>query len=125
MKKKILLSILCICMVLTMMPTVGYAAAVGDLYVNGQLIYSSGGGGTGNVPNVNFDPETSTLTLTNANITQSDKNAGIYSTFPLTINLEGNNSISIATQSGSESFGIRTMGRSGVNLTIQGGGALQ
>ncbi|MEG2013287.1 MAG: hypothetical protein RR063_08795, partial [Anaerovoracaceae bacterium] len=73
MKKKILLSILCICMVLTMMPTVGYAVEEEplNLYVNGVLIYTTDTTKTAkpnDVVGVTFNKTNSILTLNGATI---------------------------------------------------------
>ncbi|MEG1470242.1 MAG: hypothetical protein RSC31_06320, partial [Anaerovoracaceae bacterium] len=132
MKKKILLSILCICMVLTMMPTVGYAVEKpeGDLYVDGVLIYSSDTAKTTNpdgVVGVKFDIPSSTLTLTNAKITNGvcgskPYKVGIFSEFLLTINLVGTNEISIAP--GKDSCGIENAKSDLIITDVDGSGSL-
>ncbi|MEG2421873.1 MAG: hypothetical protein RSB55_09980, partial [Oscillospiraceae bacterium] len=125
MKKRLLASLLTLCMVLTLLPAMTPAAkAAGTgVWVNGvdlsAGIATNCGGGT-----ATYNKDTKTLTLKNATIIATHPYGnfpcGILvesPTDPLTIQLEGSSSIS----SGKEyAYGIDLEG----NLTISGDGSL-
>ena len=102
MKKKLFAIIICIVMVVGLLPTVAFAAENYDLYVNGEQFTSEKlsitcGGGT-----ASYDPNTKTLTLNNATITNGGKSdespkygIRVVGDTDLTIKLSGTNSITL------------------------------
>ena len=121
MRKKILSIFLTIFMVMAFFPIKSKAITNYGLWIGGVEITSENmsdvlGDGT-----CNFDPESNTITLNNANITGSHENSNMYlvssETSPLTILLKGTNSLSGAA------YGIYSSNK---NLTIDGtqGGTL-
>ena len=102
MKKKLFAIIICIVMVVGLLPTVAFAAENYDLYVNGEQFTSEKlsitcGGGT-----ASYDPNTKTLTLNNAAITNGGKSdespkygIRVVGDTDLTIKLSGTNSITL------------------------------
>ena len=102
MKKKLLAIFICVVIVTGLLPTVAFAAENYDLYVNGEQFTSEKlsiacGEGT-----ASYDPNTKTLTLDNATITnggKSDENPKygirVVGDTDLTIKLSGTNSITL------------------------------
>ena len=102
MKKKLLAFFICLVMVAGLLPTVAFAAENYDLYVNGEQFTSEKlsiacGEGT-----ASYDPNTKTLTLNNAAITNGGKSdespkygIRVVGDTDLTIKLSGTNSITL------------------------------
>ena len=102
MKKKMLAVFICLVMVAGLLPTVAFAAENYDLYVNGEQFTSEKlsiacGEGT-----ASYDPNTKTLTLNNAAITNGGKSdespkygIRVVGDTDLTIKLSGTNSITL------------------------------
>ena len=102
MKKKLLAIFICLVMVAGLLPTVAFAAENYNLYVNGEQFTSEKlsiacGEGT-----ASYDPNTKTLTLNNAAITNGGKNdespkygIRVVGDTDLTIKLSGTNSITL------------------------------
>ena len=102
MKKKLLAIFICLVMVAGLLPTVAFAAENYDLYVNGEQFTSEKlsiacGEGT-----ASYDPNTKTLTLNNATITNGGKSdespkygIRVVGDTDLTIKLSGTNSITL------------------------------
>lgn len=102
MKKKLFAILLSIVMVAGLLPTVAFAAENYDLYVNGEQFTSEKlsiacGEGT-----ASYDPNTKTLTLNNAAITNGGKSdespkygIRVVGDTDLTIKLSGTNSITL------------------------------
>lgn len=102
MKKKLLAFFICLVMVAGLLPTVAFAAENYDLYVNGEQFTSEKlsiacGEGT-----ASYDPNTKTLTLNNATITNGGKSdespkygIRVVGDTDLTIKLSGTNSITL------------------------------
>ena len=102
MKKKLFAILLSIVMVAGLLPTVAFAAESYDLYVNGEQFTSEKlsiacGEGT-----ASYDPNTKTLTLNNATITNGGKSdespkygIRVVGDTDLTIKLSGTNSITL------------------------------
>ena len=102
MKKKLFAILLSIVMVVGLLPTVAFAAENYDLYVNGEQFTSEKlsiacGEGT-----ASYDPNTKTLTLNNATITNGGKSdespkygIRVVGDTDLTIKLSGTNSITL------------------------------
>ena len=102
MKKKLLAILLSMVMVAGLLPTVAFAAENYDLYVNGEQFTSEKlsiacGEGT-----ASYDPNTKTLTLNNATITNGGKSdespkygIRVVGDTDLTIKLSGTNSITL------------------------------
>ena len=125
MKKKLLAIFICLVMVVGLLPTVAFAAENYGLYVNGEQFTSEKlsivcGEGT-----AAYDPNTKTLSLNNAVITnggKSDENPKygirVVGDTDLTIKLSGTNSITLANGGGIFADG------SSDNYNIIGGGKL-
>ena len=102
MKKKLLAIFICLVMVAGLLPTVAFAAENYNLYVNGEQFTSEKlsiacGEGT-----ASYDPNTKTLTLNNAAITNGGKSdespkygIRVVGDTDLTIKLSGTNSITL------------------------------
>ena len=102
MKKKLLAIFICLVMVAGLLPTVAFAAENYNLYVNGEQFTSEKlsiacGEGT-----ASYDPNTKTLTLNNATITNGGKSdespkygIRVVGDTDLTIKLSGTNSITL------------------------------
>ena len=102
MKKKLLAIFICLVMVAGLLPTVAFAAENYNLYVNGEQFTSEKlsiacGDGT-----ASYDPNTKTLTLNNAAITNGGKSdespkygIRVVGDTDLTIKLSGTNSITL------------------------------
>ena len=107
MKKKLLAIFICLVMVAGLLPTVAFAAENYDLYVNGEQFTSEKlsvacGEGT-----ASYDPNTKTLTLNNATITNGGKSdespkygIRVVGDTDLTIKLSGTNSITLENGGG-------------------------
>ena len=125
MKKKILAIFISLVMVAGLLPTVAFAAENYDLYVNGEQFTSEKlsiacGEGT-----ASYDPNTKTLTLDNATITNGGKSdespkygIRVVGDTDLTIKLSGTNSITLDNGGGIFADG------SSDNYNIIGGGKL-
>ena len=125
MKKKLFAILLSIVMVAGLLPTVAFAAENYDLYVNGEQFTSEKlsiacGEGT-----ASYDPNTKTLTLDNATITNGGKSdespkygIRVVGDTDLTIKLSGTNSITLDNGGGIFADG------SSDNYNIIGGGKL-
>ena len=115
-------------MVLMFLPASAFAAddeqvRVGDAWLGSATRVVSCGDGT-----AAYDPDTKTLTLTNATINH-DYNAAIWNTVEgLTIELVGENSINSGEQTGilsQEGCGLLTLtGDGSLNITVTGGNAI-
>ena len=126
MKKKLFAILLSIVMVAGLLPTVAFAAENYDLYVNGEQFTSEKlsiacGEGT-----ASYDPNTKTLTLDNATITNGGKSdespkygIRVVGDTDLTIKLSGTNSITL-----DNGGGIFFADGSSDNYNIIGGGKL-
>ena len=102
MKKKLFAILLSIVMVAGLLPTVAFAAENYDLYVNGEQFTSEKLSITCGEGTASYDPNTKTLTLNNAAITnggKSDENPKygirVVGDTDLTIKLSGTNSITL------------------------------
>ena len=102
MKKKLLAIIICLVMVAGLLPTVAFAAENYDLYVNGEQFTSEKLSITCGEGTASYDPNTKTLTLNNAAITNGGKSdespkygIRVVGDTDLTIKLSGTNSITL------------------------------
>ena len=102
MKKKLLAIIICLVMVAGLLPTVAFAAENYDLYVNGEQFTSEKLSITCGEGTASYDPNTKTLTLNNATITNGGKSdespkygIRVVGDTDLTIKLSGTNSITL------------------------------
>ena len=128
MKKRFLSMLLCLCLLLTMLPTVALADNYTeyDVWVGGTRITSENAGGVqgdGISGSVIYDADNQNLILNDAHITSwstraqtgntSDILAGIYSAGDLTITLRGENTVdtSAALKSNEGNRGIFSLGK--------------
>ena len=129
MKKKLFAILLSIVMVAGLLPTVAFAAENYDLYVNGEQFTSEKlsiacGEGT-----ASYDPNTKTLTLNNATITNGGKSdespkygIRVVGDTDLTIKLSGTNSITLDNGGGifadgsSDNYNIIGNGKLTINV---------
>ena len=102
MKKKLLAIFICLVMVAGLVPTVAFAAENYDLYVNGEQFTSEKLSITCGEGTASYDPNTKTLTLNNATITNGGKSdespkygIRVVGDTDLTIKLSGTNSITL------------------------------
>ena len=102
MKKKLFAILLSIVMVAGLLPTVAFAAENYDLYVNGEQFTSEKLSITCGEGTASYDPNTKTLTLNNATITNGGKSdespkygIRVVGDTDLTIKLSGTNSITL------------------------------
>ena len=102
MKKKLLAIFICLVMVAGLLPTVAFAAENYDLYVNGEQFTSEKRSITCGEGTASYDPNTKTLTLNNATITNGGKSdespkygIRVVGDTDLTIKLSGTNSITL------------------------------
>ena len=102
MKKKLFAILLSIVMVVGLLPTVAFAAENYDLYVNGEQFTSEKLSITCGEETASYDPNTKTLTLNNATITNGGKSdespkygIRVVGDTDLTIKLSGTNSITL------------------------------
>ena len=102
MKKKLLALFICLVMVAGLLPTVAFAAENYDLYVNGEQFTSEKLSITCGEGTASYDPNTKTLTLNNATITNGGKSdespkygIRVVGDTDLTIKLSGTNSITL------------------------------
>ena len=102
MKKKLLALFICLVMVAGLLPTVAFAAEDYDLYVNGEQFTSEKLSITCGEGTASYDPNTKTLTLNNATITNGGKSdespkygIRVVGDTDLTIKLSGTNSITL------------------------------
>ena len=102
MKKKLLAIFICLVMVAGLLPTVAFAAENYDLYVNGEQFTSEKLSITCGEGTASYDPNTKTLTLNNAAITNGGKSdespkygIRVVGDTDLTIKLSGTNSITL------------------------------
>ena len=102
MKKKLFAILLSIVMVVGLLPTVAFAAENYDLYVNGEQFTSEKLSITCGEGTASYDPNTKTLTLNNAAITNGGKSdespkygIRVVGDTDLTIKLSGTNSITL------------------------------
>ena len=102
MKKKLLALFICLVMVVGLLPTVAFAAENYDLYVNGEQFTSEKLSITCGEGTASYDPNTKTLTLNNATITNGGKSdespkygIRVVGDTDLTIKLSGTNSITL------------------------------
>ena len=102
MKKKLFAILLSIVMVVGLLPTVAFAAENYDLYVNGEQFTSEKLSITCGEGTASYDPNTKTLTLNNATITNGGKSdespkygIRVVGDTDLTIKLSGTNSITL------------------------------
>ena len=102
MKKKLLAIFICLVMVAGLVPTVAFAAENYDLYVNGEQFTSEKLSITCGEGTASYDPNTKTLTLNNATITNGGKSdespkygTRVVGDTDLTIKLSGTNSITL------------------------------
>ena len=130
MKKKLFAILLSIVMVAGLLPTVAFATENYNLYVNGEEFTSDNlsiacGEGT-----ASYDPNTKTLTLNNATITNGGKSnenpkygIRVVGDTDLTIKLSGTNSITldngggIFADGGSDNYNIIGDGKLTINVT--------
>lgn len=128
LKARLLSLLLSAAMVLMFLPASAFAAddkqvRVGDTWLGSAMRSVTCGEGT-----AAYDPDTKTLTLTNATINH-DYNAAIWNTVEgLTIELVGENSINSGEQTGilsQEGCGLLTLtGDGSLNITVTGGNAI-
>ena len=128
LKARLLSLLLSAAMVLMFLPASAFAAddkqvRVGDTWLGSATRSVPCGEGT-----AAYDPDTKTLTLTNATINH-DYNAAIWNTVEgLTIELVGENSINSGEQTGilsQEGCGLLTLtGEGSLNITVTGGNAI-
>ena len=128
LKARLLSLLLSAAMVLMFLPASAFAAddkqvRVGDTWLGSATRSVPCGEGT-----AAYDPDTKTLTLTNATINH-DYNAAIWNTVEgLTIELVGENSINSGEQTGilsQEGCGLLTLtGDGSLNITVTGGNAI-
>ena len=128
LKARLLSLLLSAAMVLMFLPASAFAAddkqvRVGDAWLGSATRSVTCGDGT-----AAYDPDTKTLTLTNATINH-DYNAAIWNTVEgLTIELVGENSINSGEQTGilsQEGCGLLTLtGEGSLNITVTGGNAI-
>ena len=128
LKARLLSLLLSAAMVLMFLPASAFAAddeqvRVGDTWLGSAMRSVTCGEGT-----AAYDPDTKTLTLTNATINH-DYNAAIWNTVEgLTIELVGENSINSGEQTGilsQEGCGLLTLtGEGSLNITVTGGNAI-
>lgn len=129
LKTRLLSLLLSAAMVLMFLPASAFAAdeeqqvRVGDAWLGSATRSVTCGDGT-----AAYDPDTKTLTLTNATINH-DYNAAIWNTVEgLTIELVGENSINSGEQTGilsQEGCGLLTLtGEGSLNITVTGGNAI-
>lgn len=128
LKTRLLSLLLSAAMVLMFLPASAFATDDQQVRVGGTWL----GNATRSVPcgegTAAYDPDTKTLTLTNATINH-DYNAAIWNTVEnLTIKLVGENSISSGEQTGilnQQSRGLLTLtGDGSLNITVTGGNAI-
>ncbi len=128
LKTRLLSLLLSAAMVLMFLPASAFAADDQQVRVGGQWL----GSATRSVPcgegTAEYDPDTKTLTLTNATINH-DYNAAIWNTVEnLTIKLVGENSISSGEQTGilnQQSRGLLTLtGDGSLKITVTEGNAI-
>ena len=136
MKKNVLSILLCLCMVISLLPTTALAAdtpaqtvTVGEVELTSEAPYwkngdnsDSGATGTTSDYNAYFDAATATLTLRNAVVTGAVKNSdnyGIYAVGNLTVALEGSSTVT-GGEAANNSYGVYSRD----SLTISGGGSL-
>lgn len=128
LKTRLLSLLLSAAMVLMFLPASAFAADDQQVRVGGQWL----GSATRSVPcgegTAAYDPDTKTLTLTNATINH-DNNAAIWNTVEnLTIELVGENSINSGERTGilsQESCGLLTLtGDGSLKITVTGGNAI-
>ena len=107
MKKKLFAILLSIVMVAGLLPTVAFAAENYDLYVNGEQFTSEKLSITCGEGTASYDPNTKTLTLNNAAITNGGKSdespkygIRVVGDTDLTIKLSGTNSITLDSGGG-------------------------
>ena len=129
MKKKLLAIFICLVMVAGLLPTIAFAAENYNLYVNGEQFTSEKlsiacGEGT-----ASYDPNTKTLTLNNAAITNGGKSdespkygIRVVGDTDLTIKLSGTNSITLDNGGGifadgsSDNYNIIGNGKLTINV---------
>ena len=102
MKKKLLAIFICLVMVAGLLPTVAFAAENYNLYVNGEQFTSEKLSIACGEGSASYDPNTKTLTLNNAAITNGGKSdespkygIRVVGDTDLTIKLSGTNSITL------------------------------
>lgn len=102
MKKKLLAIFICLVMVAGLLPTVAFAAENYDLYVNGEQFTSEKRSIACGEGTASYDPNTKTLTLNNATITNGGKSdespkygIRVVGDTDLTIKLSGTKSITL------------------------------
>ena len=102
MKKKLLAIFICLVMIAGLLPTVAFAAENYDLYVNGEQFTSEKLSITCGEGTASYDPNTKTLTLNNAAITNGGKSdespkygIRVVGDTDLTIKLSGTNRITL------------------------------
>ena len=102
MKKKLLAIFICLVMVAGLLPTVAFAAENYNLYVNGEQFTSEKLSITCGEGTASYDPDTKTLMLNNATITNGGKSdespkygIRVVGDTDLTIKLSGTNSITL------------------------------
>ena len=129
MKKKLLAIIICLVMVAGLLPTVAFAAEDYDLYVNGEQFTSEKLSITCGEGTASYDPNTKTLTLNNATITNGGKSdespkygIRVVGDTDLTIRLSGTNSITLDNGGGifadgsSDNYNIIGDGKLAINV---------
>ena len=128
LKTRLLSLLLSAAMVLMFLPASAFAADDQQVRVGGQWLGSATRSVTCGEGTAAYDPDTKTLTLTNATINH-DYNAAIWNTVEnLTIELVGENSINSGEQTGilnQELCGLLTLtGDGSLNITVTGGNAI-
>ena len=129
MKKKLFAILLSIVMVVGLLPTVAFAAENYDLYVNGEQFTSEKLSITCGEGTASYDPNTKTLTLNNATITNGGKSdespkygIRVVGDTDLTIKLSGTNSITLDNGGGifadgsSDNYNIIGNGKLTINV---------
>ena len=129
MKKKLFAILLSIVMVVGLLPTVAFAAENYDLYVNGEQFTSEKLSITCGEGTASYDPNTKTLTLNNATITNGGKSdespkygIRVVGDTDLTIRLSGTNSITLDNGGGifadgsSDNYNIIGDGKLAINV---------
>ena len=129
MKKKLFAILLSIVMVAGLLPTVAFAAEDYDLYVNGEQFTSEKLSITCGEGTASYDPNTKTLTLNNAAITNGGKSdespkygIRVVGDTDLTIKLSGTNSITLDNGGGifadgsSDNYNIIGNGKLTINV---------
>ena len=128
LKARLLSLLLSAAMVLMFLPASAFAADDEQVRVGYTWLGSATRSVTCGAGTAAYDPDTKTLTLTNATINH-DYNAAIWNTVEgLTIELVGENSISSGEQTGilsQEGCGLLTLtGEGSLNITVTGGNAI-